>query len=327
MPALLFALAIPILIGCAPTARQAEPVPECRAGEFHGFGVGENENEALDEAYSSLAKQISSSVNVTTERTVSQRISNGKEDLASGYESKTVMESSLSNAHDARIAGSKRNGNKINVTVCMTKADAAKGFLERQRLVADSLELASNAELSTEHPKHKNEAWRKTQMLWGELVRIQTLLVGWGVANAALFGKASDAYDSTKSDYQTYCKNIKIHWKDSDSQCSKAAFAELSKRAKIEKSECLNGLNLNFNCLEKCKSSSYGVECSYEPSLAIESCSGEKYSLLKVGIPATGNDMYNEGKAMERLAENFSKAFFFNEWEKEIKKWVPQCTE
>jgi len=327
MPALLFALAIPIFIGCASTARQTEPAPECLADEFRGFGTGGNENEALDGAYSALAKQINSSVNVTTERTVSQRISNGKEDLASGYESRTAMESSLPNAHDARITYKKHDGNKTNVVVCMTKADAAKGFLERQRLVADSLLLASNTELNTEHPKRKNEAWRRTQMLWRELLRIQTLLEGWGVAKTDYFSNSSEAYESAKSDYQTYCKNMKIHWKDSDSQCSKEAFAELSRRAKLEKSECLNGLNLNFNCLEKCKSSSYGVECSYEPSLAIESCGGEKYSLLKAGMPATGNDMYNESKAKEKLAENFSKATFFNEWEKEVKEWIPQCAE
>jgi len=158
-------LVILALIGCASAPPSA---PECRADEFRGVGTGESEATALAEAQSALARQINSSVNVTIERAISQRVSNGKEDLSSGYESKTVIESSLPNAHDARIAGR----SKTSVTICMSKADAAKGFIERQRLVLDSLELASNTTLNVEHPKQKNEAWRRTQILYGDFLRL-----------------------------------------------------------------------------------------------------------------------------------------------------------
>jgi len=308
---------------CASTARQTEPA-ECLSGEFRGFGVGENESEALTEARSALAGQVSSSVNVTIERTMSQQISNGKEDLNTRYKSRTTIESALPNAQDARIVRSKRNGNKTNVVVCMTKADAAKGFLERQRLMADSLELASSTELNTEHPRQKNEAWRKTQMLYNDFLRIQHLLDGWEVKSPYT---AEEIYSKTREDYKNYCQSVKVFWQDAGNKCSEAVFAILSKKIKMEKSQCSGGLNLNFNCSEKCKSSSFGIECSYEPSLSIESCDGESYSLLKTKTPAAGSDMYSEAKAKENLAENLPKAAFFAEWEMEAKKWVPQCTD
>jgi len=157
-------------MGCASAVQQPEPSAECSAGEFRGFGVGENESEALGEAHSALSRQINSSVSVTIERIVNQQVSNGKENLSSEYESRTIIESALPNAHDARIVRSKRNGNKTNVVVCMAKTDAAKGFLGKQRLVADSLGLVSNMALSTEHPKHKNDAWRKTQKLYNDFI-------------------------------------------------------------------------------------------------------------------------------------------------------------
>ncbi|GBU24157.1 hypothetical protein R83H12_00785 [Fibrobacteria bacterium R8-3-H12] len=323
---MLLILIIPMLIGCASAPRQAEPEPaaECQADEFRGFGVGENENTALSEARSALAGQISSSVNVTMERIVSQRMSNGKEYLNSGYESRTTIESFLPNAQDARIVRSKRNGNKINIVVCMSRSDAAKGFLERQRLLADSLGLASGTELNTEHPKQKNEAWRKTQMLYNDFARIQNMLEGWGVKSPYL---ADELYSKAREDYRNYCQGAKVFWQDAGNECSNAVFAVLSKKIKIEKSKCSGGLNMKFNCLEKCKSYSYGIECSYEPSLSIESCGGQSYSLLKTQTPATSTDTYNEAKAREKLAESLTKAVFLNEWKKEIKEWMPQCTD
>jgi predicted RNase H-like HicB family nuclease len=331
MPANLFALIALIFIGCASKVQQTAPVQqpapapvECKADEFRGAGTGESEDEALGEARSALARQINSSVNVTIERVVNQQISNGKEILNSEYESRTIIEAALPNAHDARIAGSSREENKINIVVCMTKADAAKGFLERQRLVADSLGLISSAMLGTEHPRHKNGAWRKTQILWNEFMKIQYLLEGWGIGSSYL---ANDIYSKAREDYRNYCQDMKIFWQDAGNECSMVVFAMLSKKIKMEKSRCSGGLKLSFDCVERCKSSSFGIECSFEPFLAIESCGRESYSLLKTGVPAIGNDVHSTGKAREKLLENLPDAAFLNEWEKELKEWVPQCAD
>jgi len=299
-------------------------VPECRSDEFSGTGTGANENGALAEAHSALSRQISSSVNVTIERVVSQQISNGKENLNSGYESKTVIESTLSNAQDARILSKKRSGDKVNVVVCMTKSDAAKGFIERQRKLADSISLASSTALNTEHPKHKNEAWQKTQMLYTDFIRIQHLLDGWGIKSPYM---VDEIYARARENHRNYCQNMRIFWQDAENECSSTVFAILSKKIKIEKSGCSGGLNMKFNCLEKCKSSAYGIECSYEPSLSIESCEGQSYSLLKTQMPAAGVDINSEAKAREKLAENLPREFFLNEWEKEINEWVPKCAD
>jgi len=150
------------------------------------------------------------------------------------------------------------------------------------------------------------------------------LLDGWGIKSPY---SADEIYSKTREDYKNYCQSLKVFWQDAENECSGAVFASLSKKIKIEKSQCSGGLNLKFNCLERCKSSTYGIECFYEPFLAIESCSGESYSLLKAQNPVMGGDMYSEAKAMERLAENLPNAVFLGEWEKEIKKWVPQCSD
>jgi len=320
-----------MLIGCASgSAPQNVTLAEslgslnCASGEFRGAGIGKSEDEALNLARSDLAMQINSSIKVSSKYRQNQQIYGGKENLSSEYESELIVEANLLNAHDARVLRVERKAGEVGTVVCITKADAAKGFLERQRLVMDSLGLASNTALSAEHPKRKNEAWRRTQTLYNDFMKIQYLLEGWEVKSPY---SADEMYSNARENYKNYCKGVKIFWQDAGNECSNATFATLSKKIKIEKSECSGGLNLSFNCSEKCKSSSFGIECSYEPSLAIESCGGEKYSMLRAAKPVTGGDMYNEAKAKEKLGENISKAAFFNEWEKEIKEWVPQCAD
>jgi hypothetical protein len=328
MPLLFLALLIPVFIGCASSVRQAEPVaetpalPECRAGEFSGVGIGESENAALAEAHSALARQISSSVNVTIERTVSQQVSNGREDLNTGYGSRAVIESSLPNAHDARIAGSIRSGGKTSVAVCMAKADAAKGFIERQRLVMDSLEMASSTALTTEHPRHKNEAWHRTQMLYNDFIRIQHLLDGWGVGSPY---SADEVYAKTRADYSNYCRDMKLHWNpEIESLYSEIAFAKLSQKVKIEKSPCADrGVSLAYRGSEPDCSVKFGLNtCSYPLSLSLRSCDGTEY--LQLNGDAMGAHQKPDF-ALEKLQGNLKSAEFWNQWGQEIKQWSPQC--
>jgi len=308
---------------CASTAQQAEPVAaECSSDEFRGFGVGENEQAALTEAQSALSRQINSSINVTIERIVSQRISNGKENLNSGYESKTVIESALPNAQDARIVRSKRNGNKINVTVCMSKADAAKSFLERQRLLEDSISLASNMAINTEHPKQKNEAWHKTQMLYNDFMKIQYLLNGWGIKSPYL---ADEIYSRAREDYKDYCGAAKLHWhSEQETSYSEIAFSKLSGSIKIEKSPCNDrGISLIYKGSEPECSAKFGLNtCSYANSLSLDACDGTEYLQLK-GDAMGAHQTHNF--ALDKLQNNLKSAEFWNQWIKEIKQWSPQC--
>jgi hypothetical protein len=328
MPASLFVLIILFLIGCAST-EQAKPAaatfPECESGEFSGSGVGEHESEALSEAHSALAKQINSSVKVTIERMVNQQISNGIENLSSEYESKTTTESTLPNAHDARILHKNRMGNKINIVVCMTKADAAKGFIERQRLIADSLELTSNTASKTEHPKRKNEAWHKTQTLWNEFARIQGLLDGWGIEKASFYEPTNEIYSQAREEYKGYCQTLKLHWQpEQENDYSSIAFSMLSKNLKMEKSACQgNGISLVYKYIEPDCPKKFGVHnCSYKPSLSILSCDGTEYSLLENIIE---NSHQKQELALEKIKDTFKAADFWGKWEKEIKEWSPKC--
>jgi hypothetical protein len=303
--------------------------PACASGEFQGSGIGKNSEEALSAAYSDLAKQISSSISVVETRSKSQSMQKGVEDLSSEYASKIVIKANLSNISDASILRTgKRSDGKTQTIVCMSRANAAKGFIERERLIADSLDLLSNVALGTEHPKRKNDAWHKSQMLWAESIKNRNLLENWGVQSAAP-GMASEAYSKIRENYKAYCQSQKVYWEDNaKNECSNASFSLLSKKIKMEEAQCSKGLKFKFSCAEKCKSSSYGTECSFEPSLAIESCNAESYSLLRVKVPITGQDVNsNMSKAKERLIDNLQTADFFNEWEKEIKEWVPLCVE
>jgi len=289
--------------------------------DFRGIGIGRNENEAITQARSNMAQEYFVEKLKTIIDIEGQNI-NG---VANTNTYTSISQNAkLLNPSDAKLHYSKRQGDQIGVVACMTKADAAKSFIEQQRQVADSLSLASSMSLNTEHPKHKNEAWHRTQMLHNDFMRIQNLLEGWGVKSPY---SADEIYIKARENYKNYCQSVKVFWQDVKNNCSEAVFSILSQKIKFEKSKCSSGLNLSFYCSERCKSASFGIECSYDPSLAIESCGGEKYLMLKAPKPVTGGDMYNETKAREDLAKNLQNVTFFNEWEKEIKQWVPQCSD
>jgi len=317
---LLALIIISVIIGCASNARQAEPAvaAECPADEFRGFGSGQSENEALTEAHSDLARQINSSVNVTIERVVNQQVSNGKENLNSEYETRTIIESSLPNAQDARII----SRNKTSVTVCMSKADAAKSFIERQRLEADSLALASSVELSTEQPRNKSEAWQRTQILYNSFMRIQYLLEGWGIKSPY---SVDDIYSKAREDYKNYCQNAKLHWNpEKENIYSEMAFAALSQKVKIEKSPCADrGVSLAYKGSEPDCSMKFGLNnCSYTLSLSLRACDGTEYLQLK--NEAMGAHQKSDF-ALEKLQGNLKSSEFWNKWIQEIKQWSPQC--
>ncbi|MCL2260454.1 MAG: hypothetical protein FWC15_03760, partial [Fibromonadales bacterium] len=323
---------VPIIIGCAsaPPAISLEESlasAKCASNEFRSFGAGASEAEALSIARSALARQIHSSVAVFEKYMQSQIVSGDSEHLSSEYVSKTAVESMLSNAHDAHVLRVEHRANETGMVICMSRVDAAKGFAERQRLVADSLELVSRTLPSIKHPKQKNEAWHRTQTLWNEFMRLQGILDDFGVTRAELFSSVSEMHSKTREDYKNYCREQKVYWIDSENEYSNVVFAELSKKITMEKSVCLTGLNLRFGSSDKCASSAMGMECSFEPSLSIESCDGELYSLLKSKGRVAGYDTHNRSKAKENLIAKLPYAAFFKEWETEIKGWLPRCIE
>jgi hypothetical protein len=333
----LLVLIIPMFIGCASNQAAApSAVPQksldhikCPSGYFRGSGIGENRKEAMNLARKELAEQVDLSIKVSVKQITAQMVLGGNETLNSKYEATVSTESALSNIHKASVFHTEQRENgETAIVICMSCADAAEGYAERKRLIADSLELLSNVAINIEHPQRKNNAWRISQRLKVESVKLQNLFKGWGIEQPSYSALADETFLKIKDYYNDYCKSQKIYWtEDRISDCSNISFSEISKRITIEKSDCSKGLNLEFSCSEHCKSSSFGVECFYEPSLAIESCEDESYSLLRVEKPLVGSDLYSENKAKEKLINNLSRANFFAEWEKEIKGWMPECAE
>jgi len=317
-----------LFIGCASSAQKAESVEtdqECLSDEFRGFGIGGNENEALEEAYAALSKQISSSINVKTERIVNQQVSNGRENLSSEYGSKTVVESVLSNVQDARIVRKKRNGNKINAVVCMSRANAAKGYVEKIRPVADSLKFAASGVIDAKHPKLKSEAWQKTKPLWNKFIPLYTMIEGLDKETSAPFEPVKELYTKAETYYLDFCQTAKLYWNpEQNDTYSEIAFSKLSKNLKLEKAACNgNGISLIYkNTGHKCEHAGM-FECTHKPSLLIASCYGEEYRLLESGNVQTYQKV--EEVALEKLHEKLRNETFWNEWEEEIKQWRPIC--
>jgi len=321
---LALALATPALADFT-QADSAKAATHC-GGPFLGTTVlDKNQGNARAKAKTEIAQSIISNVKSQTKMTDQSEETDGVLKETSKFSETSEIESNLTLLGFKEIETPKRQRNgefELKSYICVK--DAAKGFLEQQRLLSDSLSLAANTAMNTKHPKHKNEAFRRTRMLWGEFMGIQILLDALGVESPY---PADEIYSKTMADYKDYCLNAKVFWQDAGNECSKTVFSMLSGKIRMEKSKCTSGLKLDLNCPEKCAGSSIEIECSVNPSLNIESCGGEKYSMLKIKEPVTASHPQNKNLAMENLIEDLPKAAFWGEWEKEIKEWIPTCVE
>jgi len=296
---------------------------QCEAAEFKGTGIADTEMGAIGAARAIVAMQIQTTLEANSK--LEKEVIDKK---ASSHFKKDIIQTSiLKNASDAKIIFKKKQGNEFGIVACMSRADAAKGFLEQQRLVLDSMVLASNTALNTEHPKHKNDAWQKTQIYYNSIVAIQNLLNGWGVAKADYFDKANEIYSKTREDYKNYCVDVKLHWNpEQKNTYSEIAFSKLSSGIKMENTSCTGrGISLVYKEVKpECESHGGLYGCSYQPFLAITSCNGAELRLLESSAPIKGFGQKEE-IAVEKLQDKLKKESFWKEWEQEIKQWSPQC--
>jgi len=332
MPSLILLIAA-FLMGCAssPPAPQGAQLAEslgsagCESDEFRGTGIGKSENEALNLARSDLAMQINSSLNVQTKYRQSQQVLGGKENIGSEYESELVMKSNLLNAHDARVARVERRASETGAVVCMSRANAAKGFVEKIRPVADSLKFAASSVIDAKHPKLKSEAWHKTKPLWGKFIGLYSVIENLDKEKSAPFEPVSALYAKAETYYLDFCQTAKLYWNPEQNDVySEIAFSKLSKNLKLEKAACKgHGISLVYkNTGHKCEYAGM-FECVHKPSLLIASCYGEEYRLLENENIETYQKV--EAVALEKLHEKLRYETFWNEWEQEIKQWRPIC--
>jgi hypothetical protein len=322
-----------LVVGCGPSApvvsqpvvslTQALGSVECGQDELRGFGIGASEDAALNAARSSLAMQIESSIKVSNEYRQSQQVLGGKENLSSGYESKAIIEATLQNAQDARVHRIERGVSEVGAVLCISRADAAKPYKQSQNLLKDSIEFAALLGLKAIHPKEKSQARDKVNSLWDRMLASQGLLESWGMGGD--ISKAKGFRDAVEDDYKDYCQNAKLHWNpERENLYSEIAFARLSQKHKIEKSHCGGrGVSLVYKSSEnKCEFAG-AFKCSHHPSLLVASCEGVEYKLLKG--PDVGSFHQKEDVALERLQAKLRDEVFWNEWDREIGEWSPQC--
>jgi len=263
-----FALATPVLADFT-QADSAKAVANCGGSFLSTTVFGKSIDKTREKAKAEIARNIISNIKSKTQMTDYSKEKDGVLKEFSKFLETSEIESDLTLLGFKEIETPKRQKNgeyELKSYICVK--DAAKKFLEQQRLVADSLSLAANIALNTKHPKHKNEAWRKTQIFWGKFIKTQSLLDVLGVENPY---PADEIYSKAMADYKNYCQNAKVFWQDTGNECSKTVFAMLSNKIRMEKSRCSVGLKLSLDCPEKCAGSSIEIECSINPSLTIES--------------------------------------------------------
>jgi len=201
-------------------------------------------------------------------------------------------------------------GNKF----CIKNSDAAKPYLEKQRKLADKIEMT----IATA----KSEAWVQIQDSWNEFMGIQIRIEGLGV-ESKYFDKAKKHYEKAMEDYKDQ-RNAKLHWNpEKKTAYSDIAFSKLSASVEMETSPCKGkGISLVYknttpNCLYR-----FGLNtCTYEPSLSIRACDGTEHLQLKNEVKEGTHR--RPDIALENLQDNLNSAEFWNQWIEEIKQWRP----
>ncbi|GBU26447.1 hypothetical protein R83H12_03144 [Fibrobacteria bacterium R8-3-H12] len=297
---------------------------QCEADSFKGTGIENTEMEAIGAARSIIASQIQASLEAHSELTREV-----VEQKASSHFRKDVIQTYiLKNASDAEVKFKKQEGQKIGIVACMTKSNAAKGFAEQLRPLADSLEFAAKGVIDAKHPKLKSEAWNKAKPLWGRFISLRSIVENLDREKSASFEPVAVLYAKARDGYLDFCQTAKMYWNPEQNDVyAEIAFSKLSENLKPVKASCEGqGISLVYkNTGHKCKYA--GVfQCVYQPSLLIASCPGKEYKEYRL-LENKNIEVYQktEEAALEKLREKLRFETFWNEWEQEIKQWRPIC--
>ncbi|MCK9183175.1 MAG: LPP20 family lipoprotein [Fibrobacteraceae bacterium] len=324
-------------LGCAETKQASPPVakaqePELPAAldgiscpspdDLRGVGTGPNAETALAEARSQISLQVSATVSAQTRSAKYQQLLNGNERLSSRWTSEVYQTTHLVNGEDARPVETLRQGNRVGIVACMSRADATAPMRQELRILSDSLLMAINAELSQEHPLLKKNARGTAEPLYVRYLAVRHSI-------SSLLGNA-DEDDSIGTDYARMVANydrFRSHYAffwtppAQDDEGSAVIFAGLSSHYKMETGECTEGLRLSLESASPtCRGTALGIECVYQPALRGRSCSGENYFLLQASA-VRGIGRYNEDEALQRLFEKLKVASFWNEWIQSLDQW------
>ncbi|MDR2732045.1 MAG: LPP20 family lipoprotein [Fibromonadaceae bacterium] len=301
----------------------------CADGEFRGIGVAESEREALNQARSMVATQIKASISVQQKSYTKQQIENKNETLKKSNVTKIEQEAELQNAQDAKIKHTIVQDGNAGIVVCLNRKDAAKPYLARQKQIADSLSMLAKSEQNSANPRQRKEFWLKGSEFNREHEKIQFILQSLGENSAEERLSAQISYGELRANYQNFCTNQKIYWKEiTNDYASKMLFSKLSKDIPITTDSCRQGLQLQlFESGPFCeyKNSLGNYVCAFKPLLKGNSCSGETHFSLYLQQPLTGTSKTERSAAT--LLEAKIRNNDFSEWKKELKKWIASCME
>jgi len=272
-----------------------------------GEGRGKNREMADNKADIAIAQSIYSSLASVSHDTLFSKVFDGVPDDYNGFSEITKMKTFLPNRQDVRqLKPHYEEGGEIVSVRYICRSDAAKPYLERQRILTDEMEMTKD--------------WHKIKTSWNEFQSIQLLLAGLQVESKYL-AKAGKIYDNFKD----LC-NAKLHWKpEKKTDYSEIAYQKL-RDVGIESPPCLGkSIMLVYSGEEpECKSNGGPWACTYQPSLRITSCIGKQVDLLPNPAPIKS---YGEEKrnALDRMKNKLRTADFWNDWEQKIEQWSPQC--
>jgi len=328
---LLCALAF-TLLSCAPTnstkpahADNARAKTSCPGDLFtEAEGRGRDQNEASDNAKTAIGKKIISLVESQSKSEKrKEKNSEGKITISNSFSDSSQIKSSFTLYGFKEVEPPKQLEDTLYIYrgyVC--NSDAARTYLDSLRIYKESLETIKRRKID------KN-AFDRAVEIKNNMIGFESILEVLKQMNTSLQKEYDEIYADIKNEYFLEA-NKKLHWKpEKQTAYSNITFSKLSERIQMEESSCpkkSRDFVLVFSEVEKCGSNSLEIECSLKPSLAIQSCAGEKYSILTTKETITGSNGYSKGKAKENLIENLSKAGFFKEWEKEIKEVMPECS-
>jgi len=162
-------------------ADSAKAVAHCGGSFLSTTVYGKKPDNARGKAKTEIAQSIISNVKSQTKMTDQSEEIDGVLKESSKFSETSEIESNLTLLGFKEIETPKRQKNgeyELKAYICVK--DAAKGFLEQQRLLSDSLSLAANTALSTKHPKHKNEAWQKIAEALGGIHQAPKTARGFG---------------------------------------------------------------------------------------------------------------------------------------------------
>lgn len=307
-----------------PLLGQLQQVACPEPSSLRGQGIAEDAQAALLLAQKEIASQIQSSVQTTSKLRRTATEAGGVEKIQSSYQSEFSVVTQLENAQDAKAVAQLQQNGKVGVVACMSRGDAMKPFARRDKALRDSLSLAAQSFAATRHPLEKINLYEIGSQVYSRLQEVDGILESFGLSVSQNDAKqAIDDFALLRDGFSKFRSEYGIHFVPGEGEYEQLAFARLSLAYKFHSGECRNGILLKMEVAgPTCSEGSLGVKCSANLSLSGYSCENEKYFTLFSEVK--GNGKYNENEAKDRLMKNIANGDWFDEWKRELDKWVVQ---